>query len=154
MEKTKTVAPPPPPQPAAAAPPPVEAPTAKQLSAIKFTCRRDFKRHCRGVAQGGPEAVACLQRNAAALTPACKTSLADIGDAMPPAGVPLALSANAPNAPVVMTAVIGRACLRDLLLHCRGTGVGDGQKIACLLARGPKLAPLCRAALKITEPVR
>ena len=66
----------------------------------------------------------------------------------------LAPSANAPNAPVVMTAVIGRACLRDLALHCRGTGIGDGQKIACLLARGPKLAPLCRAALKITEPVR
>ena len=68
--------------------------------------------------------------------------------------MPVAPSANAPNAPVVMTAVIGRACLRDLVLHCRGTGIGDGQKIACLLARGPKLAPLCRAALKITEPVR
>ncbi len=153
MEKAKIAAPPPPP-PAAAAPPPVETPTAKQLSAIKFTCRRDFKRHCRGVTQGGPEAIACLRRNAATLTPACKTSLADIGDAAPPAGLPLAPSANAPNAPVVMTAVIGRACLRDLLLHCRGTGIGDGQKIACLLARSPKLAPLCRAALKITEPVR
>lgn len=153
MEKAKTVAPPPPP-PAAAAPPPAEAPTAKQLSAIRFTCRRDFKRHCRGVAPGGPEAIACLQRNAATLTPDCKTSLADIGDEVPPANVQLAPSANAPNAPVVMTAVIGRACLRDLALHCRGTGIGDGQKIACLLARGPKLAPLCRAALKITEPVR
>ncbi len=53
-----------------------------------------------------------------------------------------------------MTAVIGRACLRDLALHCRQTGIGDGQKIACLTARGQKLAPACKAALKITEPVR
>ncbi len=53
-----------------------------------------------------------------------------------------------------MTAVIGRACLRDLALHCRNTGVGDGQKIACLTARGQRLAPLCKAALKITDPVR
>jgi hypothetical protein len=53
-----------------------------------------------------------------------------------------------------MTAVIGRACLRDLALHCRGTGIGDGQKIACLTARGDRLAPACKVALKITDPVR
>jgi hypothetical protein len=53
-----------------------------------------------------------------------------------------------------MTAVIGRACLRDLLLHCAYVKVGDGRKIACLMARGDRLAPLCKAALKITEPVR
>lgn len=103
---------------------------------------------------GGAEAVACLQRNAAKLVPDCKTSLAAIGDAAPSANVPLAPTSHTPNAPVAMTAVIGRACLRDLALHCRNTGIGDGQKIACLMARGPKLAVLCKAALKITEPVR
>lgn len=70
-----------------------------------------------------------------------------------PAGPPPAATRR-PNAPVVMTAVIGRACLRDLAQHCRNTGLGDGQKIACLTARGQRLAPLCKAALKITDPVR
>lgn len=83
-------------------------------------------------------------------------SLADIaGTALVPTPVDITPPPpGMPNAPIVMTAVIGRACLRDLALHCRDTGFGDGQKIACLMARGPKLAPLCKAALKITEPVR
>jgi hypothetical protein len=53
-----------------------------------------------------------------------------------------------------MTAVIGRACLRDLVRRCRDTGVGDGQKIACLMAYSASLTPACKAALKITAPVR
>jgi hypothetical protein len=141
-----------------AATPPAEvapAPTEQQMKAIRFTCRREFANNCRGVPPGGAEAIACLQRNPGKLTPDCKMSLAALGDAMPPAAGPLPPPATrTPNAPVVMTAVIGRACMRDLLLHCRGVGVGDGQKIACLMERGPALAPLCKAALNITEPVR
>ncbi len=138
--------------PAADAPPP---PTAAQISAIKFSCRRDLSRNCRGLTDGA-ESVACLQRNAGKLAPDCKTSLAAIADSAPlaPAAPGTPAATRAPNAPVVMTAVIGRACLRDLALHCQNTGVGDGQKIACLTARGSKLAPLCKAALKITGPVR
>jgi hypothetical protein len=141
------------PPPAAAPPPPV--PTTEQMAAIKFTCRREFANNCRGVPAGGSEAIDCLQRNAGKLTPDCKTSLAALGDARPAsAGTPPPAPAGTPNAPIVMTAVIGRACMRDLLLHCRDAKLGDGRKIACLLERGPALAPLCKAALKITEPVR
>jgi hypothetical protein len=139
-----------PPAPAADAPPP---PTAAQMNAIKNTCRGDFSRNCKGVPLGGPEAIACLQRNAARLSPNCKTSLADIADTAAPAA-PTAPVTQRPNAPVVMTAVIGRACLRDLVRRCRDTGVGDGQKIACLQANEDKLAPLCKAALKGTAPIR
>lgn len=139
-----------PPAPAADAPPP---PTAAQMNAIKNTCRGDFSRNCKGVPLGGPEAIACLQRNAAKLSPNCKTSLADIADTAPPAA-PTTPVTQRPNAPVVMTAVIGRACLRDLVRRCRDTGVGDGQKIACLQANEDKLAPLCKAALKGTAPIR
>jgi hypothetical protein len=78
------------PAPAAAAAPaatvvatPASAPTPQQLSAVKFTCRGDFTRLCRGIQPGGPEALACLQSNAARLTPDCKTSLAALGDAVP-----------------------------------------------------------------------
>ena len=47
-----------------------------------------------------------------------------------------------------------RSCARDLILYCRDIKVGDGQKIACLMERGPKLSILCKAALKITDPIR
>lgn len=130
-------------------------PTPQQVKAIKFTCRKDFATYCKGVPQGGPAALACLQRNNTRLLPDCKTSLADAGDGLPPpAPVAPAPTTRTPNAPVVMTAVIGRSCARDLILHCRDIKVGDGQKIACLMARGPKLSVLCKAALKITAPVR
>lgn len=130
-----------------------EPPTAAQMNAIKNTCRGDFSRNCKGVPPGGPEAIACLQANAAKLSPNCKTSLADIADTAPPAA-PTAPVTQRPNAPVVMTAVIGRACLRDLVRRCRDTGVGDGQKIACLQANEASLAPLCKAALRGTARVR
>jgi len=68
---------------AAAAATPAAGPTPEQLKAVKFTCRGDFTRYCRGVQPGGPEAIGCLQTNAARLTPDCKTSLADIADSMP-----------------------------------------------------------------------
>jgi len=151
-------APPPPaplPAPAAAAPTAAPLPSDQQMKAVAFTCRREFADNCRGVKPGGAEAIDCLHRNAAKLTPDCMLSLADLGDAMPPAAGPrLPAQTRAPNAPIVMTAVIGRACMRDLLLHCRDAKVGEGRKIDCLLERGPTLAPLCRAALNITEPVR
>jgi len=141
-----------------APPPEPPAPTAAQLNTIKVTCRGDFRRNCRGVPPGGAEAIACLQRHARKLAPNCKISLADIADSLPATPVaavaPPPPAARRPNAPVVMTAVIGRACLRDLIRRCRNTGAGDGQKIACLMAHGPQLAPLCKAALKITDRVR
>jgi len=59
------------------------APTPEQLKAVKFTCRGDFQRYCRGVQPGGAEAMGCLQSNAARLTPDCKTSLAAIADSIP-----------------------------------------------------------------------
>lgn len=145
---------------AIAAPPP--GPNPRQLSALKHTCRIDFSRHCRGVPPGGPEALACLEYNEARLTPDCKTSLADIADSMPAGAMPPAAAPRVtaplprPVAPVATGVVVGRACLRDLVLHCRGTGVGEGQKIACLkayAASGHRLSVLCSAALKIT-PMR
>jgi len=53
-----------------------------------------------------------------------------------------------------MTAVIGRSCLRDLIKHCRGTGIGEGQKLACLQAHADELTILCKTAMKITTPLR
>jgi hypothetical protein len=71
---------------AAAAAAPAAMPTPEQQSAIKRTCQRDFMANCRGVTPGGPEALACLQRNAARLSPNCRTSLAAVAEAAPATG--------------------------------------------------------------------
>jgi len=77
---------------------PAAGPTPQQLKAVKFTCRGDFTRYCRGVQPGGAEAIGCLQSNAARLTPDCKTSLADIADSMPAAASAGAPATAAPTA--------------------------------------------------------
>ena len=49
--------------------------TAQQQSAVRSNCRSDFVSKCSGVTPGGKEALACLQNNVAALSPACKTAV-------------------------------------------------------------------------------
>jgi hypothetical protein len=70
---------------AGAAAAPAAAPTGEQQAAIKRTCQRDFMTNCRGVQPGGPEALACLQRNSAKLSPDCRTSLAAVAGGAPAA---------------------------------------------------------------------
>src|SRR5262249_2263442 len=50
-------------------------PTPEQQSAIRSACRADFMANCSGVTPGGRDALMCLQRNAAKLSPACQTAL-------------------------------------------------------------------------------
>jgi hypothetical protein len=69
--------------------------TPEQMSAVRFTCRADFGRYCKGVAAGGPEALGCLQTNAARLAPNCKTSIAAIADEIPAATTTAAAPAAA-----------------------------------------------------------
>ena len=49
--------------------------TAEQHSAIQANCRGDFISTCSGVTPGGKEALQCLQKNVAALSPGCKTAV-------------------------------------------------------------------------------
>ena len=72
------------------------------MKAIKFARQREFSRFCKGVVWGGAQAVTCLQANAAKLSQDCKTSLADLGDAMPPPVAPSRPAAEQPKAPLLM----------------------------------------------------
>ena len=49
--------------------------TAEQQSAIRASCRSDFMSKCSGVTPGGKDALVCLQKNVASLSPACKTAV-------------------------------------------------------------------------------
>jgi len=49
--------------------------TSAQQSAIRSSCRSDFMSKCSGVTPGGKDALVCLQKNVASLSPACKTAV-------------------------------------------------------------------------------
>jgi len=90
-------------------------PTAEQQNAIRITCRRDFVVNCRGVQPGGPEALACLQRNSAKLSPDCRTSVAAVSDGAP---APAAATAATP-APAARPGPIGpvRRAIRERMME-------------------------------------
>lgn len=79
--------------------------TSEQQSAIRASCRSDFMSKCSGVTPGGKEALECLQKNVAGLSPACKTAVSAIMPAAPPAAKadapaePAAAATAAPAAP-------------------------------------------------------
>ncbi len=100
----KPVAAKPAPAPVAAAAVPAAPPTAQQQNAIKASCRSDFMSHCSGVSPGGQDALACLQRNSASLSPNCQAAVAAIGGgatattaAAPAAATPPAPTARPPG---------------------------------------------------------
>lgn len=147
--------------PAAAAP---ARPTEAQTAAIRSSCRSDFMSNCAGVQPGGAEALQCLQRNSARLSPSCKSAVAAIG-AGAPGGAPAAASAPTASAPAGSTApavapltpkpfmlprqrlVIVAICNNDARTLCAGVPPGGGEIIACLAANAARLSPECYSAL-------
>jgi hypothetical protein len=139
---------------------PAARPTAAQQKALKKYCRSDFMAHCSRVRPGGQEALACLERNARRLSPACRRAVAALHPAAPLARVappPAVVVAPPPPArrpSLVSAAVMLRACKLDLLRHCRGVHAGGGRELACLAAHDDHLTFRCRTALKVTRGIR
>jgi hypothetical protein len=46
---------------------------------VRTKCRAEYRAHCSDVDIGGGRVVACLQANAASLSPACQSGLAELG---------------------------------------------------------------------------
>ncbi|MGF7159635.1 hypothetical protein FHS85_001254 [Rhodoligotrophos appendicifer] len=71
-----------PPAATTAAPAPTVAPVMltprQELALVRQSCGRDVRRLCAGVPMGGGRVAACLQANAAALSPGCRGALASI----------------------------------------------------------------------------
>src|SRR5215831_15089094 len=70
-------------------------PTAEQQSAIRNNCRSDFMSNCSGVTPGGAEALQCLQRNVAKLSPGCQGAVNALAAPSTPQAQPAAASAPA-----------------------------------------------------------
>lgn len=149
-----SVSPSPPSTAAAAAP---QKPTAKQTSAIRAACRSDFVSRCPGVQPGGAAALQCLQRNAAELSPPCKSAVAAITKGEP-AAPPATPSASATSPAVASLApmpalrprealAILRICGGDTRSLCPGIPSGGGRIISCLAEKASSLSPGCYGAL-------
>ena len=79
-------------------------PSPAQQAAIRDACRSDYMANCSGVPAGGQASLACLQQNAAKLSPACQQALrAASGSApaapAPSAAAPAPVSAMPPGGP-------------------------------------------------------
>jgi hypothetical protein len=72
-----------------------QQPTSEQISAIRASCRSDFMTQCTGVKPGTKDALECLKRNAAKVSPSCKAAL----DAVGPPPTESAAPAPAPAKP-------------------------------------------------------
>lgn len=159
-------APPAPPAPRSAAAP--RRPTAKQTSAIRAACRSDFIARCAGVQPGGREALVCLERNQAEVSPSCQTALAAIGGGVPSSGAPSSSAPGAgaaipdagaaaalpptdrlliPRLPLRAEIMILRICAADQRDLCGDVPPGGGRIIACLARSAARLMPECRAVL-------
>jgi hypothetical protein len=81
-----------------AVPAQAQQPSAAQTSAIRSNCRSDFMANCSGVTPGGMDALNCLRRNTAKLSPSCSAAVSAISPS--PAAPPPAAAASPSPAPV------------------------------------------------------
>jgi Cysteine rich repeat len=123
-------------------------PTPQQKEAIKSNCRRDYRRHCRGIPPGGPEALACLERNIALLRPQCKVSVAAVERTAPAVVAPPPPLQMPLQMPLLDAAIIARSCGRDLVRYCNEIQPGGGREVACLAAHRGDLRRRCRLGLE------
>jgi len=126
-----------------------QQPTQAQANAIRSACRSDYQAHCSNVPTGGSAALACLQQNAANVSPGCQQALAALGGA--PTGQSIAPAPTAPQSRPLTSRqealMVRRSCAQDYRTLCHGVPLGGGRAIACLRDNAQSLAPACRHAL-------
>ena len=145
----------------AVAPVVAQRPSQAQIGAIRQSCRADYQSYCASVPTGGSAALACLQQNAANLSPACQQAVGAVGgsSALPqssqaaPAGSPPA-SMPPRMSPRQRAAALRQACGIDYRSFCRGVRPGGGRAIACLRDNAQSLSPGCQDALMAVRPPR
>jgi len=151
-----------------------QQPTQAQRDAIRASCRSDFMANCASVTPGGKEALECLLRNQAKLSPACNTAVSAIAA---PKAAP-APTAQAPSAPAPAAAEpaapkpaaashdeavpkasaatqeaqlksVRQSCtLNDFMAHCSWIKPSNPELLLCLQSNASDLSPACQAALQ------
>ncbi len=131
------------------APAAAQQPTQAQASAIRQACRADYQANCAGVPTGGSAALACLQQNAANLSPPCQQALGAVG------GGASSMAAPAPphgqTSPHQMMQIMRAACGTDYRTYCHGVRPGGGAALACLRSHAPSLSQPCQRVLEAAQ---
>ncbi len=153
-----------------------QQPTQAQRDAIRASCRSDFMANCSSVTPGGKEALECLLRNQAKLSPACNTAVSAVVPAQqaPAAAVPAAQApatpapaAAEPAAPKPAAAsaaepapksaetqdaqlkAVRQSCtLNDFMTHCSWITPDNPELLLCLQSNAADLSPACQAAVQ------
>jgi hypothetical protein len=78
-----------------------QQPSSAQVSAIRSACPADYRAHCANVPPGGSASLACLRKNLAGLSPACRQAVGAVSEAAPAAAAtsPIPPAPQAPAAP-------------------------------------------------------
>ncbi len=137
-----------------------QQPSQAQANAIRQSCRADYQAHCSSVPTGGQAALACLQQNAAALSPSCQAAVGAIGggSAPPPSATTGQAAPGGGGAPAMSmrqeAGVLRQSCAMDYRRLCRGVRPGGGAALACLRDNGQSLSPRCQNALLAARQAR
>jgi hypothetical protein len=134
-------------------------PSQPQGGAVRTACRSDFGVHCPGVRPGSAAALRCLQVNAPALSPECRSAVEAMGEGgapSPAAMAPAPEAAPAPERPPLgpippmlprRAFAIIEFCRAERETLCGDVPPGGGRIIACLAENAPRLSPGCYNAL-------
>jgi len=144
-----------------------QQPTQAQRDAIRTSCRSDFIANCAGVQPGGREAFACLVRNGAKLSAACKSAVDGIS--APRQVTPARAAPVAPVAPAPISAsqaavptpsqedelkTVRQVCsLNDFVAHCSWIAPTSPELLLCLKANVSDLSPACQSVVQSTSAV-
>jgi hypothetical protein len=156
-----------------------QQPTQAQRDAIRASCRSDFMANCSSVTPGGKEALECLLRNQAKLSPACNAAVSAVVPAQQtPAAAP---AAEAPAIPAPAAAeqaapkpapasaaepapksaetqetqlkAMRQSCtLNDFMTHCSWIKPDNPELLLCLQSNAADLSPACQAAVQGSPP--
>ncbi|WP_024509384.1 hypothetical protein [Bradyrhizobium sp. ARR65] len=137
-------------------------PSSAQIAAVRSACRADYPNVCAGVPTGGAAALQCLEKNKAAVSPACRQALIGPSNGAPAAAAnggpaPAAAPVGGPAAPSGMVLrpmrprevlfVMRSACGADVRTLCAGVDPGGGRILQCLTANASSLSPACKGVL-------
>lgn len=128
--------------------------TSAQQSAMKSNCRSDFMSKCSGVTPGGKDALVCLQKNVATLSPGCQQVVKSTMAAPPraPAATTAVAAPSAAQPTAAQQSAMKQSCRNDFMSHCAGVAPGGKDALVCLQRNVSRLSPSCRQVVSATRP--
>lgn len=103
---------------------------AEAVGRMAISCKADIGKLCKNQSLGGGRVQQCLQRNATAVSPSCKTTVSDLSTL---------LQTRAQARAAVM-----RVCDIDIRRLCAGVQQGDGNLMECFYKARRNVGPQCQ----------